>query len=116
MSPWHLAVFSNILLETFVPNLVFFTQPSLQILGKAQMGVFTISGFMVNPLKKEIVITTEPVMILALNLEQQLKLTTETKQRRKTLTMTSCRAIMTLLPFFQLKVNLEHSKSWIPDA
>ena len=41
------AVFSNILLETFVPNLVFLTRPSLQILGKNSDGGicdFQISG------------------------------------------------------------------------
>ena len=41
---WHFAAFSNILLETFVPNLIFLTSPNLQILGKTQMGVFPISG------------------------------------------------------------------------
>ena len=45
-----LSVFSKILLEMFVQNLVFFTRPSLQILGKTQTGVFPISGFLVNPL------------------------------------------------------------------
>ena len=42
--------FSNILLETFVPNLVSITCPMLQILGKPQTGVFPISAFLVNPL------------------------------------------------------------------
>ena len=44
------AAFSNILLETSVPNLVSITYPSLQILGKTQTGVFLISRFLVNPL------------------------------------------------------------------
>ena len=44
------AAFNNILLETFVPNLLSLTFPSLQILGKTQAGVFPISGFLVNPL------------------------------------------------------------------
>ena len=47
---WHYAAFSNILLETFLPNLVFLIHPSLQILGQTQTGVFPISGFLVNPL------------------------------------------------------------------
>ena len=51
-------------LETFVPNLVSLTRLSLQILGKTHTGVFPISGFLVNPLYKKLVITTEPVMIL----------------------------------------------------
>ena len=46
----RLAAFSNISLETSVPNLVSLTCPSLQILGKTQTGVFLISGFLVNPL------------------------------------------------------------------
>ena len=45
----------NILLETFVPNLVSPTCHSLLILGKTQTGVFPISGFLVNPLQKKIV-------------------------------------------------------------
>ena len=53
---------SNILLDTFLPNLVSLPRPSLQILGKTQMGVFPISGFLVNPLQTKIVITPEPVM------------------------------------------------------
>ena len=46
---WHFAAFSNILLETFVTNLIFVACPSLQ-LGKTQMGVFPIPEFLVNPL------------------------------------------------------------------
>ena len=42
--------FSNILLETFVPNLVSVTRPSLQILREIQTGVFVFSGLLVNPL------------------------------------------------------------------
>ena len=45
-------------------NLVYLTRPSLQILNKTQTGVFPISGFLVNPLQREIVINPEPVMIL----------------------------------------------------
>ena len=36
-----------ILLETFVPNFLFLSRPSLQILGKKQTRVFPISGFLV---------------------------------------------------------------------
>ena len=32
-----------------LPNLVFLTRPGLQILGKTQTGVFSISGFLVSP-------------------------------------------------------------------
>ena len=58
------AAFCNILLETFEPNLVSLTRPTFQILGKTQMGVFQIYGFLVNPLKKKILMTPESVMIL----------------------------------------------------
>ena len=64
LQPWHFAEFSKILLEMFVTNVAFFTFPSLQILGKTQTWVFPIFGFLVNPLKKEIVMSPEPVMIL----------------------------------------------------
>ena len=47
-----------------MPNLVSITRPSLQILGKTQTWVFLISGFLVSPLQKKIVIIPEPVMIL----------------------------------------------------
>ena len=42
--------FSDISLETFVPNLVSLTLPRLRILGKTQTEIFPISGFQVNPL------------------------------------------------------------------
>ena len=44
-----------------MPGLVFLTRLSLQILGKTKTGVFPVSGFLVKPLEKEIVITPEPV-------------------------------------------------------
>ena len=50
LQPWHFAAFSNISLETFMPNLVSLTPPSPQILSKTQMGVFLISRFLVNSL------------------------------------------------------------------
>ena len=50
---WHFAAFSNILLDTFVPNMVLPTCTSLQILGKIQMGVFPNSGFLAKSLIKE---------------------------------------------------------------
>ena len=46
----HLLPSVNRALETFVPDLVSLTHPSLQILGKTQTGVFLISGFQVSPL------------------------------------------------------------------
>ena len=40
LQPWHFAAFSNISLDTFVPNLVSLTHPSLQILGKTRQWYF----------------------------------------------------------------------------
>ena len=51
-------------------NLVFLTRSSLQILDKTQARVFSISGFLVKFLIKKIVITPEPVTILARNLDK----------------------------------------------
>ena len=62
--------FCSILLDTFLPNAVCITRPSLQILGKTQTGVFPISGSLVNPLLKKIAIIPEPVMILTWKLDQ----------------------------------------------
>ena len=41
--PSHFVAFSNVLLETCVPNLVSLSCPSLQILGKTRTGVYRIS-------------------------------------------------------------------------
>ena len=45
-----------LLWETFVPDLIFITRPSLQILGKTQARVFSISEYLVNPLQTKIFI------------------------------------------------------------
>ena len=47
-----MAAFNNMSLETFAPNLVSLTGFRLQILGKTQTGVFLISRFLVNLIKK----------------------------------------------------------------
>ena len=57
--------------------------------------VSLISGFLVNPLQTKIVITPQPVMLLTWNLDQQLNLTRNTRERRKNSTMTLCRQIGT---------------------
>ena len=46
----NLAFFNirNFLFETFMPNLVTLTCPSLQIMDKTQTGVFSISGYLVK--------------------------------------------------------------------
>ena len=45
LSPWQFAAFSNILLKTFVLNLVVLTLSSVQILGKTQTEYFRFSDF-----------------------------------------------------------------------
>ena len=66
-----------------MPSLVFFSYPSLQILGKTQTWVFPIFGFLINLLQKEIVITSEPGMILTWSFDKKLNLSRETKKRQK---------------------------------
>ena len=60
---WHIASLSNFSLETFMANLISMTNPSLQILDKTQTGVFSISGFLVKPPVKKIVITNNDINI-----------------------------------------------------
>ena len=52
---------------------------------------------------------TESEMMLTWNLNQQLNLTKETKQRQKNWTVTSCRQIVTLLSFLRFMADLEQS-------
>ena len=67
-----------------MPNLVSLTLHSLQILGKTQMNVFPIYGFLVNPLETKIAIVLEPVMILVSKLDQLLNQTKKTRKHEKT--------------------------------
>ena len=103
------AAFSNILLETFMPNLVFLICPSVQILGKTQTGVFPIFEF-------QNCHNTRTSDDSDMKLGPVTKLGKRTKQRQKNLTMTSCRKNMTSLPFFQFMTNLEHSGSRFLDS
>ena len=50
MTPFTLLLpaFSNILLGTFISNLISLTRPSLHVSGKTQTGIYLISGFLVN--------------------------------------------------------------------
>ena len=57
--------------------------PSLQILGKTHARIFPISRFLVNPLKKKIVISPEPVMTLTWNLRPVTKLDNKRKRPSK---------------------------------
>ena len=50
-----------------------------------------------------------------IDMDQELKLTRETKQRHESLTMTSCRKIVTSSSFSGFLANLEQSRDRIPD-
>ena len=75
-----------------------------------------ISRFLVNPLKKKIVITPEPVMMLTWDSEKSLKLIRKTWQRHKNLTTISCQQIVMSLSFFLFMDNLEQFRSWVLGA
>ena len=60
----HCAALSYISLNIFVGKLVPLTCLSLQILDKTQTGVFPIFKFLVNLLKRKIVITLKPDLVL----------------------------------------------------
>ena len=95
-----------------MPNFVSITWPILQILVKTQIGLFLISGILVNPLK--IVIFPEPVMLLTWELDQILSW--QDKQNNvKKLVDNVMWEIVTLLLFFGFLDNLEQSRDRIPD-
>ena len=99
--------FSNILLETFVTNLIFPTSPSPPDIGQNSDGGisdFRISG---QSLIKE--------NCRNIKLGPLTKLHKRNKATSKELTMTPCRKIVMSLSFFQFISNLEKSGSLIPD-
>ena len=73
----------NILLETFVPNLVFPTYPSLQILCKTQTGVFPNYGFLVKSLIKENCHNSKANGDIDIKLGPITNFIRETRQRQK---------------------------------
>ena len=111
------AAFSNILLETFLPTLVPLTHFSLQILGKTNTGVFRISGFLVNPLWKEIFIAPWQLSKLY---DMKLGPVTKLDNRNKTTLNKFDDYIMSansdVIVIFRLTANLELFGSRIPDA
>ena len=97
-------------------NMVSLTHPSLKILSKTQVGVFSISRFLANPLYKNCHKPRTSDDIDISNLDQQLNLTRGTKQYQKNLMMMLRQQIMISLSFLQFLVNLEQSRSRIPDT
>ena len=55
--PWNFAAFGNILSETFVPNLVFLTRPSLCLYLRAK---FQVSSIILASFRQEVNFTTPP--------------------------------------------------------
>ena len=55
--PWNFAVFGKILSETFVPNLVFLTRPSLCLYLRAK---FQVSSIILASFRQEVNFTTPP--------------------------------------------------------
>ena len=81
------------------------------MLDKTHTGVFLISGFLVNALKKKIVMT----LVMILKRGPLTKLDKKKKHHQKNLTITSCRQIVTLLSFFRFMTNLDLFVSRLPD-
>ena len=110
------AAFSNISIETSVPNLISLTPPSPQSPVIEQNSGKNIFDFRISgqSLIKKTVITPEPVIILPWNMDQNLNVTRKTKQQQNFLIMTSSQEIVTSLSFFQFMANLEQSGRRIP--
>ena len=111
----HWAPFSNILLETFVPNLVFPTCPNLQILGKSQTGVFPNSRFLVKSLIKVNCHNSRTSDDIDMKLGTVTKLYKKKTTRKKHEDDVISKIVTSML-FFQFMANLEQSGSRIPDA
>ena len=106
-SPWHFAAFSNMSLETFVPNLVYLTRPNLQILGKTHD--------LWSTLMKENCHNSRTSDDIDIKLGSVTKIDRRNKKMSKKLTLTSCQQIVTSLLFFWFIADLEQSGSWTPD-
>ena len=102
LQPWHFAAFSKILLETLVPNLVFFTSPSLQTLGKTQMRVFWISGWSLIKRNCHYSLTSDHIDT---KFGQVTKLDKRNLATSKKLMKMSCWKFVTSLSFFKFTAN-----------
>ena len=107
---------SNFSLQTFRPNLVSLTWPSLPILGKTQSGLFPISGFLVKPLLNENCHNSRTSTNIDMKVGQITKLdkrnTATPKKFGNNVMSTSC----DVFSFFQFIANLEQNGFQIPDA
>ena len=96
-----------------MPNVVSLTHPSLQILGKTQMVVFSISGFLVNLLYKKISRTSDDNDV---KLRTLTKLDERNKKASKKLVDDVVSVNYDVMVFSQFVDNLDQFGSRIPDA
>ena len=101
--------FSNISLETFVPNLVFLTRQN----SAGAISDFRISG---ESLRNGDFHNSRTSDDIDMKLEPVTKLENRNKTTSKKKTMTSFEKIVTPLPFFQFTANLEQFGSRIQEA
>ena len=103
------------MLETFVPNLVFITCPSLQIIGKTKTGVFPTSVISGQSLIKRNCHNSWNSDDIDMKLGQVTKLDKRNKTTSKRFEDDVIWK-MTLLSFFQFTANLKYSGSQTPNA
>ena len=111
-----LDIFSNFLLETFVPNLVSLTRPSLQILGINSPNQGVNSNFQIygESFINENGHNSRASHDTDMKFDPITKL--ETRPRRKILTMTLCQQILMFLSFFNLWPICSHSENRISEV
>ena len=93
-----------------IPNL-----PVSRYSTKLRRGYFQFPDFLWNLLYTKLAITPQPVSILIWNLNELLKLTRKTRWRQKKLKVTSSRQFITSSSFFLFMLDLEQSRTWIPE-
>ena len=80
---WCIVAFSNFSLETFMPNLVSLTCPSLEILGKNQTKLFPVPWFLVKSLVRKNCHNSRNSNDIDMKLGPVTKLSKKTRQRQK---------------------------------
>ena len=98
-----------------MPDLVFITCSGLQILGKIQTGVFSISRFLVNPLKKYYH-NSRTSDDIDMKLEQVTKIEKKNKTTSKKFDDDECQKFAASFSFFQFMANFDRYGSRISNA
>ena len=106
MLPWYFAAFSDILIETFVPNLVSLTGPSLQIKGRTQTRYFRFADFR-SVFRKQ---------TLPWNFNMTLIWQVNHDKIKKNLEMEPCQQVVASLSFFRFMANLQLLGGQTPDG